>query len=156
MRTAPHTAYQRRRRRHDGYGRWVSDQTNLSWFLPRYSVHSVLVWCSLSYSASETLPWLLQEEETTLSPSPLSPSPSLQVYIHYAHSSRSATIHTIRREPASIPEGGQSPYRIDPREIVANIRRLMNGLEPTPMVSCSSLWSDIKLCYSHTSQDSAC
>ena len=30
----------------------------------------------------------------------------------------------------------------NPREIVANIRRLMNGLEPTPMVSCSRLWLD--------------
>ena len=87
-----------------------------------------------------------QLSPSLLSPSLLSPSPSLQVYIHYAHSSRSATIHTIRREPASIPEGGQSPYRIDPREIVANIRRLMDGLEPTPMVSDSNLWSDIKLC----------
>ena len=34
----------------------------------------------------------------------------------------------------------------NPREIVANIRRLMDGLEPTPMVSNSNLWSDIKLC----------
>ena len=30
----------------------------------------------------------------------------------------------------------------NPREIVANIRRLMKGLEPTPMVSCSRLWLD--------------
>ena len=35
----------------------------------------------------------------------------------------------------------------NPREIVANIRRLVNQfMEPIPMVSCSSLWLDLKLC----------
>ena len=38
----------------------------------------------------------------------------------------------------------------NPREIVANIRRLMDGLEPTPMVSDSNLWSDLKLATSKT------